>query len=933
MYPALEEYLNTKVLDPNDFPNTITSYLRVQLDNMRRYHMANTKMAKIYEIMFCHAYEPKSFCSFAILMRKIYTQDFVGRNLSKKIITLYDNLQEKMDFFPLIIYKTKLYMRQPVVKLYNVLSELMSNETVTDTNSVFALHTHLLMLHLAESKSKHDNILVSFLQSLNPVMKLAASEVNATDFLQKCYGDDDDDSFDRYLWNPLLSRSEIVCSSTLFNISLSKISKTPAIGQTHFDKDPAFYRDMFILYAQMMYLQAFDAQEGIATIITQVLTHDQVFELPFSSIISAQTEINGQLNQVLAEEMKTKDIFVWSLLDILQFMTLHGGSTIHKYLYYSGNKYEDKTRNIKMLATTTNVTVAEKLAHSYVSSLFKKETKNQNHILAPFKCIKYLISAMTSRQSDFKSVKDLCIKKSILTKCKQFCQESALLNEVPKVANLSRLLYSTAHPPGYASDRKKTITAGPIPFCLFTKQIQETLKNLSIEFDYPFGEGNSGYSFCNEAFQSYTDSGLCTVINVQKSPGLLNEKYDAIPRFIEKKHSLYFPQRASRRTFEDGIILVLDSWAFNSLVTKTHDSTRSPWFEYQLLQSEKMNNFKVLLHDHNEIPMLLDQENKVIKLDKEKELASVPSFFTKVKVQVQDADENIRTVEVKKRKCRFEDETDGLKLFSTYSKDNCLYECRYQLAKEKCQCVPWNVPHRTTDELCDPVGSSCFRKQILWLSENLNDVENIGSPPCGCYPSCKSYKYIPVWEKYEPKSLKWLNTDKLQDEIQLLKKNNKIVDLSFYSINQFLKHYVFGIFYGKTGTLMPQHENLGPISFFYNESIMPYFASANLPKFRNHSDDLSDRINNIAILYIDFDRSHYTVRRKIKRMTFANMLSSFGGVLGLFTGFSVVGLLDLFFWAKEGIEENLLLRNWNPGGGFAKMKTWMTVKLSRCWKN
>ena len=930
MYPALKDYLNTKLLDPKDFPTTVISYLRIQLDNIRRHsYLGIHKMSMKY---FCTMHGPKSFCSFTVLMEKLYTQVILGKSLASKIVTLHKDLQKKMDFFPLIMYKTEYYKRQPVAKLYNDLSDLLSNKRMPDKHSLFVLHTHLLVLHLAESKNKHDNILVSFLQNLNPQMKLTASEFNSTFSLEKCY-DGEKERFMRYTWNPLLSSSEIQCIGALFGVNLSKSTKPLDAGKANFNRDTAFYRNLYILYEQLMYLQAFDAQKSMANIITQLLMHDQTFELPFISMVNAQKEINGQLNQLLAEEMKSTDIAL-NFFDIVQIMT----RSLDRFI--SDSFGFDSYRNVnaritsmaRILANATYTTIQERKALSYVSYSFEMNMMNQYHLsMQLINCFNHM-KKVKKLKLKLKSTANLCTKiMPNKKKCQQLCQASNMLKEIPKVVNLSRLLHNTAHPPGYTSNGKQIMTISPIPFCMFDKQINRALSKLAFH-SYPFknAKANFGYNFCDKDFQSYTDTGVCTIINVQKGSGQLNEEYNAIPRYGEKRHKLHYPQTSTKRPFEDGIILVLDSWAFNDHVTKKHASESHHKLEYQLLQSEMLNNFNVLLHDHNDFPMMLDQENKIIRLDRDKELASVPTFYTKVKVEVQDADENIRNVEVKKRKCRFEDEIEGLEMFSKYSKDNCLYECRYQLAKEKCQCVPWNFPHKTTDELCDPFGGFCFMRQISWLSLNLNDVENIGSPPCGCYPSCKSYKYISAGQDFVPKSLKWFNTDFWQNKISTVKKNNN-VELSkmVHSNRQFLHNYIFAIFYGKSGPLMPHHETLGPMTFFYNESNMPYFASANIHYFKNSSDDLSHRIKNIAILHIDFDRSHYKVRRQIRRTTLANMLSSFGGILGLFLGFSVFGLWDLIFWAMKSILGIFLLKNWKPRDGLGKMKTWMmTVQLS-----
>ena len=50
-------------------------------------------------------------------------------------------------------------------------------------------------------------------------------------------------------------------------------------------------------------------------------------------------------------------------------------------------------------------------------------------------------------------------------------------------------------------------------------------------------------------------------------------------------------------------------------------------------------------------------------------------------------------------------------------------------------------------------------------------------------------------------------------------------------------------------------------------------------------------------------------------MSFADRISAFGGMLGLFTGFSVVGLVDLAFWLWGGLSAGLSAAAGGGGGG------------------
>ncbi len=70
---------------------------------------------------------------------------------------------------------------------------------------------------------------------------------------------------------------------------------------------------------------------------------------------------------------------------------------------------------------------------------------------------------------------------------------------------------------------------------------------------------------------------------------------------------------------------------------------------------------------------------------------------------------DIERLSVERRKCKFPAESDGLELFSEYTQDGCLFECKLRQASEKCHCVPWNYP--LIDSIfstCDYLGSFCF---------------------------------------------------------------------------------------------------------------------------------------------------------------------------------------------------------------------------------
>ena len=89
-----------------------------------------------------------------------------------------------------------------------------------------------------------------------------------------------------------------------------------------------------------------------------------------------------------------------------------------------------------------------------------------------------------------------------------------------------------------------------------------------------------------------------------------------------------------------------------------------------------------------------------------------------------------------KRKCRFPDEADNLKLFKSYSQTACTFECRLLNAHKFCQCYPWNIPAEPKDGLrhtiCDVFGNYCF-KHVM----NMKDTWH----KCKCLPTCDQIEF------------------------------------------------------------------------------------------------------------------------------------------------------------------------------------------------
>ena len=92
-----------------------------------------------------------------------------------------------------------------------------------------------------------------------------------------------------------------------------------------------------------------------------------------------------------------------------------------------------------------------------------------------------------------------------------------------------------------------------------------------------------------------------------------------------------------------------------------------------------------------------------------------PGFHTIWKVQAMEIvpSDDLYTVLVDKRECKFSDETDGFELFSKYSQTACQFECGIKKAEKICGCYPWYVPapnQTSRHTICDVYGNFCFKE-------------------------------------------------------------------------------------------------------------------------------------------------------------------------------------------------------------------------------
>ena len=246
------------------------------------------------------------------------------------------------------------------------------------------------------------------------------------------------------------------------------------------------------------------------------------------------------------------------------------------------------------------------------------------------------------------------------------------------------------------------------------------------------------------------------------------------------------------------------------------------------------------------------------------------------------ADDSIRSLSPDDRKCRFRDETYGLKIHTRYSLSNCLLECSITYAQsmmftnQSKVCTPWFLP--PIDKLgtiCDPWEAVEFEIYFYNATDNLCPQ---------CLPDCDTIQYdnsitaVP-FRKCDFRNLGASNlcrTDNpMPPEPQIWSKEVLNDLMSVFGSNTTLG--------AKLGVVSSQR------SYAVNN------APPGMFNFINLTYDAYD--NDIAIVEFYFKKSSVIEFSTNVRMSWIDFFSAIGGLLGLCIGVSIVTFVELIWLA------------------------------------
>ena len=213
--------------------------------------------------------------------------------------------------------------------------------------------------------------------------------------------------------------------------------------------------------------------------------------------------------------------------------------------------------------------------------------------------------------------------------------------------------------------------------------------------------------------------------------------------------------------------------------------------------------------------------------------------------------EDLHDVPVAKRKCKFDDETEDLEIFSKYSQSTCEMECKIKQTASVCKCYPWFIPRpmkSSNPTICGIYGNYCFKSVM-----NSNDVEK----NCKCLPTCHQveFTYNEQLDRLDHKALCYERQDSIETSIEgvetliaknLMENGHNSLAYKYFKVKEFIE---------KSS----------------NETLDSWEYQSNRVKLCQYLVK-----NHLAKVSVMFDRKKYVRTLTNLKVTFADKLSTFG---------------------------------------------------------
>ena len=197
---------------------------------------------------------------------------------------------------------------------------------------------------------------------------------------------------------------------------------------------------------------------------------------------------------------------------------------------------------------------------------------------------------------------------------------------------------------------------------------------------------------------------------------------------------------------------------------------------------------------------------------------------------------------------------------------------------KECQCIPWDMVRNDSQhgfELCDSGGNGCFWKKMGSFKDY-----GLFDSKCFCLSDCENVKYSQF------ATLKPLDMDKCTNPS----------DLSY--------------FLGSVSSV-----KLNQKAIILSKMLVPMKNVSDFDKIvdkimQTHNREMCEKIQtkDRNILRIRLEGPTFMILKRSQRVTFVDKLGSIGGTLGLFSGFSLLAIMELIHWILKIINSLIVSR-------------------------
>ena len=269
----------------------------------------------------------------------------------------------------------------------------------------------------------------------------------------------------------------------------------------------------------------------------------------------------------------------------------------------------------------------------------------------------------------------------------------------------------------------------------------------------------------------------------------------------------------------------------------------------------------------------IDQKLNVMDLE--------PGLHTVVSVTPQffQTTEEFRDLHYNSRKCKFPHELIGLKSTKTYSRTACEHECAFMKAVSLCKCAPWYYRNdSSTVPICDMYGGYCFNRIM-------STRKFYKACPEECLEDCDGMQLS--WEK----SFRPINIDKICKRGSVLFEFLKKSENQHFSQNYYNRWKLATEDYQKFEELYEIMKD-GNMSDHYLAQCKEFVAKY------------------VSIVTVETPTDVITLILRNIAASFHERVGVLGGELGLFTGLSIISILDygssiyLMIWPEKEKEDS-----------------------------